>query len=146
MRRPHFAESGHSAALFDRDRFSVDAARTAILANFAHIEGELTDDASGGLAGNQLNLVPPDSGRLWVSYAFDDAALKGFERRRRAVRGFGDLRRLSQRLSHRRLRHVRRKGRLRGRPLPGRLPSRTWPARSTSCPSTTINVIRGAVH
>ncbi|MCE9520971.1 MAG: TonB-dependent siderophore receptor [Alphaproteobacteria bacterium] len=59
---------------YDADLTWQPAANWFVLANYAHIDAELTNDVSGaGLAGNQLNIVPPDSGRLWVSYKFDEA-------------------------------------------------------------------------
>lgn len=48
-----------------------------VLANYAHVEAELTKDAGGGVAGNQLNTVSPDSGRLWVSYRFTRPGYRG---------------------------------------------------------------------
>jgi len=48
-----------------------------VLANYAHVEAELTKDAGGGVAGNQLNTVSPDSGRLWVSYRFTQPGYRG---------------------------------------------------------------------
>lgn len=41
------------------------------LANYAHVDAELTRDVPGTApSGNTLNIVPPDSGRLWVNYRF----------------------------------------------------------------------------
>lgn len=48
-----------------------------VLANYAHVEAELTKAAGGGAAGNQLNIVSPDSGRLWVSYRFTQPGYRG---------------------------------------------------------------------
>lgn len=58
---------------FDIDLAWVPTPNWFFLANYAHIDAELTADAGGGLAGNQLNLIPPDSGRFWASYRFDGA-------------------------------------------------------------------------
>ena len=48
-----------------------------VLANYAHVEAELTKDAGGGVAGNRLNNVYPDSGRVWVSYRFTQPGYRG---------------------------------------------------------------------
>jgi iron complex outermembrane receptor protein len=48
-----------------------------VLANYAHIEAELTRNAGGGVVGNQLNTVTPDSGRLWVGYRFTQPGYRG---------------------------------------------------------------------
>jgi iron complex outermembrane receptor protein len=56
---------------FDIDLAWAPTANWFFITNYAHIDAELTKDAGGGLAGNQLNLIPPDSGRFWASCRFD---------------------------------------------------------------------------
>lgn len=50
-----------------------------VLANYSYIDAVLLNDIPGvGEAGNQLNIVPPNSGRLWVNYTFDPGPLHGW--------------------------------------------------------------------
>ena len=50
-----------------------------VLANYAHIDATLTNEVPGvAPAGNQLNIVPPNSGRLWVNYRFGPGTLAGW--------------------------------------------------------------------
>jgi len=53
-------------------------ANISILANYAYTDAKFTDNLAGVAKGNQLALVPSNSGRLWVNYKFPQAALKGF--------------------------------------------------------------------
>ena len=48
------------------------------MANYAYTDAKFTDNLAGVAKGNQLALVPSNSGRLWVNYKFPQAALKGF--------------------------------------------------------------------
>ena len=50
-----------------------------VLANYAYVDATLMNDIAGvGTAGNQINIVPPNSGRLWVHYSFDPGPLEGW--------------------------------------------------------------------
>lgn len=50
-----------------------------VLANYAYVDATLMNDVTGaGTAGNQINIVPPNSGRIWVSYSFDPGPLEGW--------------------------------------------------------------------
>lgn len=50
-----------------------------VLANYAYVDATLMNDVTGaGTAGNQINIVPPNSGRIWVSYSFDPGPLAGW--------------------------------------------------------------------
>ncbi|MDT4329083.1 TonB-dependent siderophore receptor [Methylomonas sp. MED-D] len=49
-----------------------------IIASYAHMNTEITKDASG-LQGHQLSNAPRNSGSLWNTYAFDDDLLRGFK-------------------------------------------------------------------
>lgn len=48
-----------------------------LLATYAHTEAEYKDNLSGVPAGNRLELVPENSGRLWANYVLPTAVLKG---------------------------------------------------------------------
>lgn len=62
---------------FDIDLAWSPSPNWFFLANYAHIDAEFTANAGGGLTGNRLNIVPPDSGRFWGIYRFD-GSLQGF--------------------------------------------------------------------
>lgn len=50
-----------------------------LLASYAHIDAELREAVPGtAAAGNQLNIVPRNSGRLWANYKFDPGPLAGW--------------------------------------------------------------------
>lgn len=53
-------------------------ANLSVLANYAYTDAKFTDSLAGVAKGNQLALVPTNSGRLWVNYKFPQAALQGF--------------------------------------------------------------------
>ena len=48
-----------------------------VLATYAHTVAEFKDSLAGVPAGNRLELVPENSGRLWGSYALPSAVFKG---------------------------------------------------------------------
>ncbi|MGE0700024.1 MAG: TonB-dependent siderophore receptor [Hyphomicrobiaceae bacterium] len=49
-----------------------------LLAQYAHVDAELTRATPTAAAGNTLAAVPEDSGRVWVNYSFDPGILKGW--------------------------------------------------------------------
>ncbi|MCK9635573.1 MAG: TonB-dependent receptor [Methylobacter tundripaludum] len=49
----------------------------SILANYAHTNAEFTDNLAGVPEGNQLAMVPENSGRLWANYRFQQPVIKG---------------------------------------------------------------------
>jgi iron complex outermembrane receptor protein len=54
---------------FDVDLLWQPNRNWQVLANYAHINATLTNAVPGvAPAGNRLNIVPPNSGRLWVNY------------------------------------------------------------------------------
>lgn len=51
----------------------------SILANYSHTDAQFSDDKTTGVAqGNQLAMVPQNTGRLWANYRFQQPWLKGF--------------------------------------------------------------------
>lgn len=64
---------------FDMDLLWQPDRQWQVLANYAHIDATLVNAVPGvAAAGNQLNIVPANSGRLWVNYRFDSEALAGW--------------------------------------------------------------------
>jgi iron complex outermembrane receptor protein len=64
---------------FDMDLLWQPNRNWQVLANYAYINAELTNAVPGvAPAGNQLNIVPPNSGRLWVNYRFGAGELSGW--------------------------------------------------------------------
>ncbi|MFA6339264.1 MAG: TonB-dependent receptor, partial [Candidatus Paceibacterota bacterium] len=49
----------------------------SILANYAHTDAKFTDNLAGVPEGNQLAMVPENSGRLWANYRFQQPVIKG---------------------------------------------------------------------
>jgi len=49
----------------------------SILANYAHTDAKYTDNLAGVPEGNQLAMVPENSGRLWANYRFQQPMIKG---------------------------------------------------------------------
>lgn len=50
-----------------------------LLANYTHVDAVLTKNVSAtAIAGNQLNIVPPESGRVWANYKFGPGPLRGW--------------------------------------------------------------------
>ncbi len=49
----------------------------SILANYAHTDAKYTDNLAGVPEGNQLAMVPENSGRLWANYRFQQPVIKG---------------------------------------------------------------------
>jgi iron complex outermembrane recepter protein len=62
---------------FETDLIWQPYEEIGVLANYAHTQAEFTDDLAGVSAGNQLAMVPENSGRLWANYRFQQSALKG---------------------------------------------------------------------
>ena len=64
---------------FDMDLLWQPDRQWQVLANYAHIDATLVNAVPGvAPAGSQLNIVPANSGRLWVNYRFDNEALAGW--------------------------------------------------------------------
>ncbi|MEP9349424.1 TonB-dependent siderophore receptor [Xanthobacter sp. KR7-225] len=64
---------------FEADLLWQPNANWQVLANYAYVDAVLVNDIPGvAPAGSQLNIVPPNSGRLWVNYKFDPAVAKGW--------------------------------------------------------------------
>ncbi|MBL8416819.1 MAG: TonB-dependent siderophore receptor [Dechloromonas sp.] len=64
---------------FDMDLLWQPNRNWQVLANYAHINATLTNAVPGvAPAGNQLNIVPENSGRLWVNYRFGPGTLEGW--------------------------------------------------------------------
>jgi iron complex outermembrane receptor protein len=64
---------------FDMDLLWQPNGNWQVLANYAHINATLTNAVPGvAPAGNHLNIVPENSGRLWVNYRFGAGALAGW--------------------------------------------------------------------
>lgn len=64
---------------FDMDLLWQPDRQWQVLANYAHIDATLVNAVPGvAPAGSQLNIVPPNSGRLWVNYRFEGEALAGW--------------------------------------------------------------------
>lgn len=50
-----------------------------VLASYAYVDAIVVNAIPGvAAAGNQLNIVPPNSGRLWVNYKFDASVAEGW--------------------------------------------------------------------
>jgi iron complex outermembrane receptor protein len=64
---------------FDTDILWQPDRNWQVLANYAYVDATLTKAVPGvAPAGNQLNIVPPNSGRLWVNYRFGPGTLAGW--------------------------------------------------------------------
>ncbi|MFO1205439.1 MAG: TonB-dependent siderophore receptor [Burkholderiales bacterium] len=64
---------------FDTDILWQPDLNWQVLANYAYIDATVTKAVPGiASAGNQLNIVPPNSGRLWVNYRFGPGSLAGW--------------------------------------------------------------------
>jgi iron complex outermembrane receptor protein len=64
---------------FDTDILWQPNRNWQVLANYAYIDATLTKAVPGvAPAGSQLNIVPPNSGRLWVNYRFGPGTLAGW--------------------------------------------------------------------
>lgn len=74
---PAVANGEQRSRGFDTDLTWQASDNWFVLANYAHIDAEYLNASGGGSPGNQLNIVPPDSGRLWVSYKFTTPGWRG---------------------------------------------------------------------
>lgn len=64
---------------FETDLLWQPDSNWQVLASYAYVDATVVDAIPGvAAAGNQLNMVPPNSGRLWVNYKFDPGPLKGW--------------------------------------------------------------------
>ncbi|MFG1377468.1 TonB-dependent siderophore receptor [Xanthobacter autotrophicus] len=64
---------------FETDLLWQPNSNWQVLASYAYVDAIVVDAIPGVAdAGNQLNMVPPNSGRLWVNYKFDPGPLKGW--------------------------------------------------------------------
>lgn len=63
---------------FEADALWQVGANWRVLASFAHVDAELVEAAADAPAGSKLVAVPENSGRLWVTYAFDPGPLGGW--------------------------------------------------------------------
>lgn len=74
---PAVANGEQRSRGFDADLTWQATDNWFVLANYAHIDAEFLNASGGGSPGNQLNIIPPDSGRLWVSYRFTTPGYRG---------------------------------------------------------------------
>jgi iron complex outermembrane receptor protein len=73
------AEGEQRSRGFDMDLLWQPNRNWQVLANYAHINATLTKAVPGvAPAGNQINIVPENSGRLWVNYRFGPGTLEGW--------------------------------------------------------------------
>lgn len=63
---------------FEADAVWQPTRNWKVLAQYAHVEAELTEATPTAAAGNGLVGVPEDSGRVWIHYSFDPGILKGW--------------------------------------------------------------------
>ena len=72
------AESAQESKGYEADLIWQPDNSWKILASYGHSDVVFSDSFSGIPAGNHPMGVPEDSGRVWVSYSFDTAALRGW--------------------------------------------------------------------
>ncbi|MDX2155762.1 MAG: TonB-dependent receptor, partial [Hyphomicrobiaceae bacterium] len=63
---------------FEADLLYQLGANWQVLANYAYVDAELVEAASGASAGSKLVGVPEHSGRVWLNYGFDADVLPGW--------------------------------------------------------------------
>ncbi|MBR1219339.1 TonB-dependent receptor [Bradyrhizobium sp. U87765 SZCCT0131] len=73
------AESAQESKGFETDLIWQPDRNWKVLASYGYTNVVFTDSLNGGIpAGNHPAGVPKNSGRVWVNYAFDSAALRGW--------------------------------------------------------------------
>ncbi|MET4204897.1 TonB-dependent siderophore receptor [Bradyrhizobium sp. LA6.12] len=73
------AESAQESKGFETDLIWQPNKNWKVLASYGHTNVVFSDSLNVGIAaGNHPSGVPEDSGRVWVNYAFDTAALRGW--------------------------------------------------------------------
>ena len=72
------AESAQESKGYEADLIWQPDKNWKVLASYGHTNVVFSDSFSGMPAGNHPAGVPEDSGRVWVNYAFDTAALRGW--------------------------------------------------------------------
>ena len=72
------AESAQESKGYEADLIWQPDKNWKVLASYGHTNVVFSDSFSGIPAGNHPAGVPEDSGRVWVNYAFDTAALRGW--------------------------------------------------------------------
>ena len=71
------AEGQQRSYGFETDWVWQFSEAVSLLGNYAYTQAEFMDDKAGVAAGNNIPLVPENSGRLWVNYRFQLSELKG---------------------------------------------------------------------
>jgi iron complex outermembrane recepter protein len=72
------AQSAQESKGYEADLIWQPDRSWKVLASYGHANVVFTDSFSGVPVGNRPAGVPEDSGRLWVNYSFDTAALRGW--------------------------------------------------------------------
>ena len=72
------AESAQESKGYEADLIWQPDKNWKVLASYGHTDVVFSDSFAGAPAGNHPSGVPADSGRVWVNYAFDTAALRGW--------------------------------------------------------------------